>query len=56
MDQRLRLELETLLNNHFAGTPDHEMREVLEAIDEVIEEHGLVPSEPLEDVSVDEED
>ena len=48
--------MKALLNNYFGGTPDHEMREVLDAIAEVIEEHGLVPGEPTEDSSLDEDD
>lgn len=55
MDRKLRRELRNLLNNNYGGTPDHEMQEVLDAIDEVIEEHGLVPGEPSEEIA-DEED
>lgn len=56
MDRRLRRELRALLNNFYGGTPDHEMTEVLDAIDEVIEEHGLVPGEPSDELIVENDD
>ena len=56
MDRRFRQALKNLLNNHFNGTPDHEIKEVLDAISDVIEEQGLVPCELVEETDLDEDD
>jgi len=56
MENSLRRELKRLLNRYYGGTQEDEIKEVLDAIDEVIFEHGLVSEEPTEDLSDDEED
>ena len=56
MENSLRRELKRLLNRYYGGTQDDEIQEVLDSIDEVIFEHGLVRGEPAEDISDDEED
>lgn len=44
MDNTFRKELRSLIMNHYAGTPQDEVKQVLDDIGDVIDEHGLVPS------------